>query len=158
MKKIIKLFVVAAVIALTTITTIAQTSTRLDALERPKVQTWSSNSTTASVDFTPGIFGGTNGIVTAASTYEVKNLNGNITLYLTNLVAGVERSVFIGTDGSSRTVAIVTNGLETATRISYAILPVNTNGATAYTITNRAVLNLICRPAGEVSVSVTHFR
>lgn len=124
-------------------------SARLDALEAPKVNTIASNATTAQIDFRQGVYQYTNGIVIGTADYEIKNLANAITLQLTNLVPGVQRRVWITTDGTARAITVSTNGLPTQTRISYNFTAV-TNGATTFTATNRAFIDFRVRPVGEV--------
>jgi len=133
------------------------TSTRLDALESPKTTTIASNVTTAQIDFRQGVFQFTNGIATGSRIYEVKNLANALTLQLTNLVPGVVREVLITTDGTARNISISTNGITKQTRISYPLNLV-TNGSYAMPVTNRARVNMLAAPSGEVEVTWTYFQ
>ena len=110
--------------------------------ETNRVSVLASNSTTVQIDFSDA----------TVNRYEITNLNANITLNLTNVTYGVDKWVYIRTDGVSRTVTVVTNGMTSQTRISWGFAS-TTNGATSFTCTNRARLNLACIPVGEVAAA-----
>jgi hypothetical protein len=108
--------------------------------ETNRVTSIASNATTAQIDFT------------TTAQYEITNLNTAITLQLTNLVQGRDVWVYVRTDGTARNITVATNGLTTMTRITWGFNAL-TNGATSFTATNRARINLTCTPVGEVSAS-----
>lgn len=143
-----------SVLALSLVASVhAQNARRLDNLERPPLSTLSSNSTTAQIDFRQGVYqDGTSGVIDAPVHYEVKNLNAALTLQLTNLVPGVQRDIYITTDGTARVVSIVTNGITSATRVNWPLSIGVTNGSYGVSITNRARITLLVRPVGEVEV------
>lgn len=108
------------------------TTVRLDKIDNPPNTTIASNATTAQITFTAA----------PVTDYTIEQLSGNITLYPTNVMPGRTARVFIDTDGSSRTVTVVTNGLPSGTQIHWAYLLVNTNGASSFTVTNQSLLEL----------------
>lgn len=109
-----------------------------------------SNASSAQIDFSPG-----NG----TTHYTVTNLANALTLQLTNLYLDTfgprDAWIYIETDGNSRTVTVSTNGITTGTRISWGFNS-TTNGATSFTVTNRARLNLVRNRAGVISAAYEH--
>lgn len=105
----------------------------------PSVTVIASNVSSAQIDFTAG-----------TPVYEITNLANAITLQVTNLKRGADRWVYIRTDGTARNITVSTNGLTSATRISWGFNSI-TNGATSFTVTNRARLNLANLPVGEIA-------
>lgn len=139
---------------------IGNTADRVRALETPYTTLLASNATTAQIDFRAGPFTFTNnagGPSIGTEFYAVNQLNGNITLQLTNLTPGVIRQVLIQTDGSARTVTVSTNGITTSTSIMYSFGSI-TNGSSQFTVTNRTMISFTPLSFGLVRAIITPFR
>jgi len=112
--------------------------------------TIASNAATAQIDFSPGV---------GTTHYQVTNLANNITLNLTNLYLDTfgprDAWIYFECDSSSHTVTVSTNGITTGTRVSWGFNS-TTNGATSFTVTNRARLNLVRNRAGVISAAYEH--
>lgn len=153
-----KLIIAAALVCVTLAASAQNAATRIANLEAPLAQIMGSNTTSFQLDFRQGQYqDGTNGIQAGEQDYQVTQLNTNITLYLTNLVPGVRRDVFILADGTAHQFSISTNGLTSGTRVSYNSA-LTTNGSYALSITNRARITLVNRPSNEVQVNVTYYQ
>jgi hypothetical protein len=83
--------------------------------------------------------------------YDVINLNTNLTLLLTNVIAGRDTEIFLQSDGTARDVTVSTNGSGGLSLI-WDFTP-NTNGASSFTVTNRAWVRLRPRPSGVIHAS-----
>jgi hypothetical protein len=112
--------------------------------------TIASNASTAQIDFSPGV---------GTTHYQVTNLANAITLQLTNLYLDTygprDAWIYFETDGTARNVTVSTNGITTGTRVSWGFNS-TTNGATSFTVTNRARLNLCRNRAGVISAAYEH--
>lgn len=110
--------------------------------------TIASNASTAQIDFTPGV---------GTTHYQMTNMANAVTLQLTNLYLDTygprDVWVYFETDSTgSRNVTVSTNGITTGTRITWGFNS-TTNGATSFTVTNRARLNLVRNRAGVISAA-----
>jgi hypothetical protein len=101
-----------------------------------------SNATTAQVDFT-----------TTPDYVSTDVMRANLSLQLTNLVAGREVAVWLtgDTNANDRTVSVVTNGITAGCKIRWNFNSL-TNGTSDFTVTNnmRAELQIKCLSASEV--------
>ena len=106
-----------------------------------------SNAASFQLDFTPGV---------GTTHYQMTNMANAFTIQLTNLYTDTygprDAWFYFETDGTARTVTVSTNGLTTGTRISWGFNSI-TNGATSFTVTNRARLNLVRNRAGVISAA-----
>jgi hypothetical protein len=124
-------------------------SERLVKVFTPPATALASNSTTAQIDFRAA----------PVVDYQITDLSGNLSLQLTNLRVGHTARVHIDTDGSARTISILTNGITTGVEVLYPYVAVNTNGNSAFTVTNRSRVDLTVDPRGKiVEANFWHYR
>jgi hypothetical protein len=105
---------------------------RLQKIDNPPGTLLASNSTTAQIDFKAA----------PVNDYRIVDLSGALSLQLTNIMPGRVARVSIDTDGSARAISILTNGMPAQTEILYSYNNVNTNGSSAFTVTNRTLCTI----------------